>query len=201
MKIAASVLAAGLSTRFGRNKLLEPFLGKPLLFWSLEKVSKLPVVHRAVVVRREYLDEVRRMYGGFFDIIVNERPWEGLSSSIRLAVSWAEERCDGLLLLLGDQPLVSYNTLNRLLEEFMRGDSIVVAVSKDGTPVNPAIFHKSLFHELASLSGDVGAKEIILKHRSGCRFIRVDSRELVDVDDDESLRLAMKYAEELGGFK
>ena len=195
--IAASILAAGLSTRFKGDKLLAELGGKPVVRWVLDTVSRVELIRRrSVVTRASHVEFFKAVEG--FEVLVNNNPQLGLSSSVRIAAEWIPSDCIGLLLLLGDQPLVSSSTITRLVEEFLNGGYLVVSASRRGEPVNPALFHRSLVDELKELKGDRGAKEVIKRRFNETRLVEVDERELVDVDTAEALGLAEKYARELG---
>ena len=49
-RVGAIIVAAGTSTRFGRDKLSEPLLGKPVLFWTLEAFATSPLIDEVVLV-------------------------------------------------------------------------------------------------------------------------------------------------------
>ena len=186
--VAAAVLAAGLSTRFGDDKLLKKLHGRRVVDWVIESLSSLDIRYKALVVKPGYERFFTSLEG--FALLVNQSPWEGLSSSIRIAVRWAEPMADGLLLLLGDQPLVSANTIRRLLTTFLDGGYDVVAASRGRVPMNPAIFSRKLFPELLKLAGDAGAKNVILAHINNAGLIEVDEKELFDIDTPEDLEEA-----------
>ena len=198
-RVAASIMAAGLSTRFGGDKLRANLGGRRVIVWVLEAVRESKITRRSVVIRREKDIDIFSSMG--FEILVNEKPEEGLSSSIKIAVEWLPDSYEGLLILLGDQPLVSSGTIERLVEEFMTGKYLIVSASVDDTPVNPAIFHRSLAGELKQLRGDTGARSVIQRHLDSTRLVKVDKRELLDVDTPEALLLAERYARELGRLK
>ena len=198
-RVAASIMAAGLSTRFGGDKLRANLGGRRVIVWVLEAVRESKITRRSVVIRREKDIDIFSSMG--FEILVNEKPEEGLSSSIKIAVEWLPDSYEGLLILLGDQPLVSSGTIERLVEEFMTGKYLIVSASVDDTPVNPAIFHRSLAGELKQLRGDTGARSVIQRHLDATRLVKVDKRELLDVDTPEALLLAERYARELGRLK
>ncbi|HID04635.1 MAG TPA: nucleotidyltransferase family protein [Candidatus Caldiarchaeum subterraneum] len=197
--VAASIMAAGLSTRFKADKLEAGLGGKPVISWVLEAVEEAGITRRSAVVRRGRLVDLCSRMG--FEVLINERPEEGLSSSIRIAAKWLPSGFDGLLILLGDQPLVSPYTIREIIKEFSKGSGFIVSASIDDNPVNPVVFHRSLVGELMKLRGDVGAKSIILRHLDLVKKIPVDRRELLDIDTLDSLRLAERYVRELGRLK
>jgi len=181
--IAGAVLAAGFSTRFHGDKLSQPVLGRSLLLWTLDSIK--PVRHKAVVLRPN--DPKRKIIPPDYTILVNLRASHGLSSSIRVAASWTPPDAQGLLLVLGDQPL-SWMVTPRIVEEFEKGGCLGVSAILDDEPVSPAVFSRKIIHELLLLDGDVGAKSIILRHRRLFRFVDTPREATVDCDTIESLK-------------
>ncbi|MEM3096726.1 MAG: nucleotidyltransferase family protein [Nitrososphaerota archaeon] len=180
-RIAGAVLAAGLSRRFQGDKLAQAVGGKTLLEWALQSLE--PVDYRAVVLRLG--DRKRGIIRGDFTVLVNFRPERGLSSSVKVAASWTPPDSDGLLLVLGDQPL-SWTVTPRIIRELV-DDCLGVSALLDGEPVSPALFSRQILHELLMLEGDVGAKSVVLRHRHRFRFVKVDRDDVLDSDRPEDL--------------
>ena len=87
------------------------------------------------------------------EVLPNPAWEEGMASSIRVAVSWAEQhQSDALLLALCDQPRLTTAHLDRLIAEFERTGLPVASHYADKSAV-PALFPRSLFLALARLSG------------------------------------------------
>lgn len=176
MSLAIALLAAGGATRFGGGKLDAPCAGKPLGRWALEAALAAPHERLAVVVG----DPAPEFAWGS-ELLVNERAAEGLGTSAALAGRWAEG-CDALLILLGDMPLVSRETLRRLAAA---GGAAAVAYpgSKPGAP---ARFPATLFPALERLTGDSGAAQV-LRGLANVTVIETSPEELRDVDRPEDL--------------
>ena len=101
--IAAVVLAAGLSTRMGRQKLLLPLGDKPVVRWSVEAV--LPHVQDVVVVTGRETAAVRDALAGLsVRFAENPAPESGQSSSIAVGVRALPSSIRAALIVLGDQP-------------------------------------------------------------------------------------------------
>jgi molybdenum cofactor cytidylyltransferase len=158
-RIAAFVLAAGASTRFGEDKLLHPVEGKPLATHIADTLSGMPFAYRFAIVatgtpRRAELFANRR-----FDIITNPDPAQGLSASLALGASMAAALgVDAMLLCLADMPFVTRAHISLLIGA--AGDRPVATVH-DGVGSPPAIFPASMFADLMVLTGDRGAKPLL----------------------------------------
>jgi CTP:molybdopterin cytidylyltransferase MocA len=142
------------------------------------------VVERAVVVGSN-ADAVRLTLDASVVPVRNPRWREGIASSVRAAVVWAEERrADALVLLLGDQPLVAATHVARLVGAWRAG-AIAAASVYDQTVGAPAVFDADLFRELGELRGDCGAASIL---RSRSNVARIPCPEAgIDVDTPRDL--------------
>lgn len=183
MKLGCVIMAAGASSRFGENKLLQDFLGKPLFTCVLNAAEG--VFEKTVVVTGYEIIEKTAEKMGFLSV-KNEHPELGVSHTIRLG-SGALQDCDGVVFATADQPLLSRETLCRLAAEFGKEPSCIHAVCADGKRGNPCVFPKSLFGELVSLEGDTGGGAVIKAHSHLLRLLEVPSEELLDCDTPAAL--------------
>lgn len=186
MKVAAVILAAGGSTRFGSPKLLHPFHGHPLI----RHVAEIATSSRAdstLVVLGSDADQLRPHLWGLNVMIMENPLWRsGLSSSIQAALRTLPASADGVMLMLADQPLVTAGVLNRLIDAFALRTHAIVASSYAGTTGVPAIFSRSVFPELMRLSGDEGAKSVIQRGAVEALTIPFPGGEL-DIDTGEDV--------------
>ncbi|AUW58002.1 nucleotidyltransferase family protein [Sphingobium sp. SCG-1] len=186
-QVAAVLLAAGNSTRFGEeDKLMADHGGKPLIVHALEAVASLPFKYHIAVVRRRELAPIihRKLERRGYTLIVNDNPEEGLSGSIVRAAAYVSElRCNGLLMCLADMPNVPQSHYMRLC--LAAEDIRSVVGSTDGfTPSPPAFFGRRHFEELQAVKGDQGARALI----SQSLLLETSSALLHDVDTPDDLR-------------
>lgn len=158
--IVAVVLAAGLSTRFGGDKLLHPHAGKPLAAHIADTLAGMPLAHRIAIVPPAPSQRGELFREREFELVTNPDPREGMGSSLGLGARRAAELdADALLVCLGDMPNVTAVHLMELIAAI--SDSDVVATGFDNSRGPPALFGRRLFGELAKLTGDHGAKHLL----------------------------------------
>ena len=189
MRIGAVLLAAGQSSRFGGNKLLADFGGRPVVCRAMEAVRELAPVRRVIVTGNEEIAALAKTYG--FAVISNRQPELGLSRSIHLGVESVAD-LDAVLLLTGDQPLLTGKSLKRLCSQFESGEQ-GMACLRDGTHSgNPAIFSNRYFTKLLALEGDCGAKGILRANAHDLSVVSCAREdELEDCDTPQALASLM----------
>jgi CTP:molybdopterin cytidylyltransferase MocA len=192
MRIVSAVLAAGASTRFGRAKAIVEYEGVPLVRRAIAAASMADVEQTAVILGA-HAAKILPLLDPSVVPIFNLAWEEGMASSVRAAVTWAEQtKADALVLLLADQPLVRGAHVERLVSRWKNG---AVAVASEHARVlgAPALFDRQMFGELARLSGDRGAASIL---RSRSDVERVPCPEAaVDVDTPADLSRSGRNAE------
>jgi len=153
------VLGAGGSKRLGRPKQLLPYRGGTLL-GHVVGVARGCGFHQLVVAIGGAADEVRaRVDLSGAEVVVNEAYGEGCSSSIAAALGAVDPRCDVVVLLLGDQPGVTAETVAALLAG--RGGAPLAVCRYDDGRGHPIAFARSVFGDLAALHGDKGVWRLL----------------------------------------
>jgi molybdenum cofactor cytidylyltransferase len=182
----AIVLAAGASRRFGSPKQLVQFERRPLIQRVIAGATELTGAAVSVVLGAYAAEIAATLPPGSASIIINRDWQEGIASSIRAAVARLPGACDGVLLLLADQPLVGSHSLNRLAAAWRRQPRSIIASRYGAVTGVPAIFPRWCFSDLASLRGDQGAR--ILLRRYADHVVRLANPEAeVDIDYPEDL--------------
>lgn len=122
------------------------------------------------------------------DVVINKEYASGLSSSLRAGLGAIGPDASAVLLVLADQPFLSVSTINRMIEAHkITGRPIVVPLLKK-VQGNPVLFDQSLFGEIARISGDVGAKQVIQKHAKAVLGLKLnDPTQFIDVDTRQDL--------------
>ena len=178
--VALVLLAAGQSSRFGKdNKLEAEFLGKPVGFHVTTALESIPFSDRIVVTDGCQLDFGARGYR----VIHNEDIARGMSFSLHLGVQEAaKSNPKAILIALADMPRVTAAHIYRLFDAFDGPDSVVVS-SNGEHPTPSGVFGSGRFEALLKLEGDEGGRKLV----AGGRHVVTAPAELIDIDTPEDL--------------
>ena len=190
--VTGLVLGAGGSSRLGRPKQLLPYGGGTLLGHVLG-VARRCAFDRLVVAIGGAADEVRAsvdLTGA--DVVVNDAYGAGCSSSIAAALAVVDPRCDVIVLMLGDQPGVTADTVGALLAG--RGDAeLAVCAYEDGRG-HPIAFARGVFGALANLHGDKGVWRLLDQGGDDVVEVPITGTVPLDVDTPEDNRAVLAAA-------
>lgn len=186
MRMALVLLAAGDSRRFGGNKLLYGFEGKPMYRHMADQAAALSGewFARKLVVT-QYPEIMEDMKDRGYEVVENKDSHLGISHSIHLALKALEEEKDetAVCFAVCDQPYLKAETLEELLKGFLKSGKGIGCLCNMGELGNPAVFSSRYWDELLALEGDVGGKRVIRRHIDDLYLYEVeDGLELVDID-------------------
>ena len=189
--IAGIVLAAGLSLRMGRPKLLLDWGGKPVVRRAVERV-KAGGVDEIVIVLGHEGQAIREALKGLpVRFVENPEPEAGQASSIACGVAVLGPAVSAALIALGDQPALPPEVIPRLLQTFRETAKAIVAPLYRGVQGNPVLFAATVFPELRTLTGDRGARSVVEKDPPRVALVSFDLPMPADLDtfeDYERLR-------------
>ena len=189
LKLGCVIMAAGNARRYGQNKLAAQLRGRSLILRALEAVPAKEL--EAAVVVTQY-PEVMDLAEAFrFAAIRNEHPDWGISHTIALGLT-ALRRCDGVMFLVSDQPLLKRESVAALAQFWKQQPDKLAALAHSGIRGNPCVFPARFFPELLELTEDHGGNTVIRKHEGDLRLLEVPEEELADVDTAEALEKIQK---------
>lgn len=180
--IAGILLAAGQSTRFGRQKLLEPWRGEPLVRKTARcflEAGLRPLV--AVVSLDPRL--VDALAGLPLTTVENAHPEMGISSSIAIGLQALPETTDAALIGVADQPYLTAEAIEEIIGAFSPGRIIVPRWGDHRG--NPPVFDRRFFPELLALDGDHGGQRVIAAHADAVIEVSFPARLGDDIDRPE----------------
>ena len=178
--ITGIIMAAGNSSRFGKNKLLLEEDGEFLIERVL-KVAKASKLDRIILIYKDKrVGKIGRDYG--IDIVYNPRSFLGQSESLKSGVRYGNRESD-YMFFVGDQPFLTVETVDKLIDAYFDNKDKIIVPSYQGKNGMPTIFPSKYRKELLSIDGDVGGKNLIKKY--GNRVFKVfieDEIEKIDID-------------------
>lgn len=189
------VMASGMGKRFGGNKLMANLGGRPLAGYAIDLASQL--FNQCVVVTRhksvaDYC--LRHCAEHGVRVVLHDQPKR--SDTVRLGME-ALEGCDTVTFLQGDQPLVSLESVERLLRAAEGDPDSIWRVCFEGVPGAPMLFPSWCFPELACLPEGKGGGFLAKKYPERVRVVPVrDEIELFDVDTQEDLQRLRSFLSE-----
>ena len=188
--LRAVILAAGASRRFGSPKQLARYRGETLVARSVRLAREAGAGPVSVVLgyRAEAIRcalQRGRVSPGRTTTVRNARWRDGMGRSLACGVRALDRRARAVLVCLADQPLLEAADLAALVRAWRASPRSVVASRYAGKPGVPAIFPRSHFAELKSLSGDRGA-QVLLASSSDVLSVPMP-RAAVDIDDPREL--------------
>jgi molybdenum cofactor cytidylyltransferase len=190
--VTGLVLGAGGSSRLGRPKQLLPFGDRTLLEHTLSTARDCGFDQLIVPIGGAAADVRERVDFTGAEVVVNHAYGEGCSSSIAAALGAVDERCDVLVLMLGDQPGVTPQTVRALLDG--RGDAPLAVCRYDDGRGHPIAFARSVFPQLADLHGDKGVWRLLDERAGDVVDVPIAGNVPLDVDTPEDYRAVLAAA-------
>ena len=183
IKIAGIILAAGSSSRMGKPKQLLPF-GKTTLLGQVIHNARQSILYEIIVVLGHGADKIQqRLDLSGTRTILNPAYPTGQSASLKAGLEAVSDPCQGIIFLLGDQPLVRADIINHLVFRFADFPDKIIIPCFEGQRGNPVILPRSLFPHISSLSGDKGARALFDRFKHLILRVPVaDPAILMDVD-------------------
>lgn len=183
MTARAVVLAAGTASRLGRPKATLMWRRRPLLEHVLAAVDASALAGGVVVLGHASRD-VRRAITLPEDmqVVVNPAYASGQASSLRCGVGALAEDTHAAAVLLADQPTISAAAIDAVVAAWRDGSGPVVRARYRDGPGHPVLLARSVWPELATLTGDTGARPLLAAHPEWLAEVDVDGNAPPDVD-------------------
>jgi len=188
--IAGLILAAGESSRMGQDKALLTYGDRTFLEIIVATLHEAGM-ERVVVVLGHHAEQIQgavTLEGA--EIVINRDYARGQTSSLQAGLRALESpSLEAVVLCLVDHPLVSADTVRRLISSFRQSGAPVVIPTFRNQRGHPVVIGRALFEELKSLSPDEGANTVIRKHHDATTLVEVgDKGILIDVDNPDVYR-------------
>jgi molybdenum cofactor cytidylyltransferase len=190
--IAAILLAAGESKRFGAPKLLQAVGGGPAVIMLSAETLQHARGDELVDVLIAVVDKPKHESGtaltlsrSGFKCVVS--PGGGMGHSLAAGVAAVADDASAILVVLGDEPFIPEDVIPQLLARFNSGGAHIVVPRYRGERGHPVLFGRAAFPELLALGGDQGARSVIDRDPSRVAFVDLDLPKPADVDTPDDL--------------
>jgi molybdenum cofactor cytidylyltransferase len=185
-QVAAIILAAGTSSRFGAaNKLLAGWGGQPMVR-AVAGAALATELDPVIVVTGHESEQVEAALAGLDVRFVHNPDYsQGQAGSVKRGISAVPQWCDAAMILLGDMPRVCAGDINVLFDA-VEGEHSIIVPTFNGQRGNPVVIGRAHFGALQALSGDTGARGLLAG--SGVRQVEMETDAvLADYDTPEAL--------------
>jgi len=198
MKTGVIILAAGAASRMKQAKMLLPFGNNTILETLIDEVRTVKPYVVGLVTGCYHQLITKKIDNQELRIIFNEGWKEGMSASIRKGVMVMEEEypdLDALLLLVSDQPFVNSELLGQMIELKKKSQKGIIAAKYAGIAGTPALFERKYFESLKQLSGDKGARSVLMANTTDLATVDFE-KGAIDIDTEtDYLKTVIKKPE------
>ena len=187
------ILAAGRSSRMGaQHKLLEDLQGKTVIRHVADHARAADF--QSLLLVTGYRGEEVRAAAGTIQTLHNADYQSGMASSLKCGLASVPDSSAGAFVLLGDMPLIKSDTLNAMIAAINKAPAAKALVPVvDGEWAHPVAIRRCLFPEIMAISGDKGARAVLMAHRDELMMWPSQDRSLLfDLDTPDALALARK---------
>ena len=183
-KVGCVIMASGLGKRFGSNKLMAEFHGKPMILKALQASCNFGE-NRVVVTRHEDVANLCRERG--VPVVLHDLPHR--SDTIRLGLE-ALGDVDACVFLPADQPLLRPETVDLLVSRWEANQQSIVRPFWADTPGSPVVFPSWAIPQLRNLPEGQGGGWIMKQYPECVEAVPIsDPYELMDADTPETLEV------------
>ncbi len=186
--VAGVVLAAGASTRMGENKLFLRVEGETLLRRVVRRAIASGLDPVIVVLGHE-ADRAAWELGDLACRRVKNPDYaSGQHTSFRAGIAAVPDSAPAAVILLADMPHVDESMIAALIERYRASDRPLVISEYGGVHAPPTLYDRSLFAEIAAMTGDGCGRQVVKRHRGEAEAVSWPAERLADLDVPEDVR-------------
>lgn len=187
--ICSIVLAAGMSRRMGVQKLLLPFGGHTVISRIVDELAGSAIDEICVVVGHDASKVTSELSGRDVSIAANPDYEDGMLSSVRCGIRALSERCESVLVALGDQPSITSQLVDEMAGAFAECDKGILVPAYEGKRGHPLLFARSYCDEVLKCFDNVGLRGLLQAHPDDVFELNVSSTAVLsDMDYPQDYR-------------
>ena len=183
--VAGVVLAAGSSTRMGRNKLFFDLDGETLLKRVVRRAIGAGLDPVIVVVGHEAERARAELAQLPCTPIDNPDHALGINRSLRTGISHVPDRARAAVVMLADMPFVTGPMVAELVTRYRESTAPLVISAYGDVNAPPMLYDRTLFQELRHMSGEGCGRQVVKRHRHEALAVSWPPAALQDIDVPE----------------
>lgn len=189
----AIVLAAGMSTRMGTQKLLLPFDGKTIVEKVVENILNSGIGNVVVVLGANSVEITEVLKSWPVQTIRNENFREGMHTSVISGVNVLPENAKAVVIFLGDQPFIPENVSVKVVEAWNNSGKGIVIPLFNGKRGHPPLYDLKFRQEIINLDPSIGLRSVAQKFQDEILEVETFCPEIVrDIDTREDYLKTIK---------
>jgi molybdenum cofactor cytidylyltransferase len=179
-QISAIVLAAGMSSRMGKPKLLLPWNDHSIIEETVSQVLKAGYEGVVVVLGANWEEVRERLADSPVKIARNLNFRGGLSGSLKAGIAFLDSPVSAFSIVLADQPQVTAKVHKLVMANFRKQKKGICVPRFDGTIGHPVIFSTDYKPQIYALSGDSGARGVVQDNEADVAYLDIKAPEIVE---------------------
>ena len=183
--VAGVVLAAGSSTRMGRNKLFFELDGETLLRRVVRRAIDAGLDPVLVVVGHEGERARTELSGLSCTPVDNPDHAKGINRSLRTGISQVPESARAAVVMLADMPFVTSRMVAALVARYRESTAPLVISAYGDVNAPPMLYDRALFPELQRMEGEGCGRQVVRRHRDEAIAVSWPEAALQDIDVPE----------------
>jgi molybdenum cofactor cytidylyltransferase len=186
-RIAAIVLAAGLSQRMGKPKMTLPWGDTTVIRQVVSTLIAAGIKDIYIVTGANRSQIEGELHDLPVNIVYNPQYQDGeMLRSLQVGITSIKEAIKATLIVLGDQPQIQIKTIEAVVVEFIQTKSKIVVPSYRMRRGHPWLIEKSLWLEIIALKPDKTLRDFLQENRDLIHYFFVDTPTILeDLDTPE----------------
>ncbi len=191
--IPAIILAAGMSTRMGKPKMLLPFGEKSIIETVIKQVNNSALSQTYVVLGSDNEALSNKIQGLNTQNLLNTNYEEGMLSSVQCGLKSLPETTEAVMVLLGDQPMISSSVMDKMITRYKHTDKEILIASHQGKRGHPILIGSRYFKEILEFTSDQSLRDILENHPYDLEEMETENSEILrDIDTEQDYQNELK---------
>ncbi len=184
--VAGILLAAGTSSRMGRNKMLFELEGESVLRRAVRRALAGGLSPLVVVLGHESEQSARELDGLPCQWTLNPLYEQGINSSLKAGVRAVQNlAAKAALVMLADMPFVTSEMIAAMIARYRESTAPLVISDYEGVNAPPMVYDQSLFAELLTMEGEGCGRQVVRRHKAEAEVLAWPASTLQDLDVPE----------------